>query len=490
MRHTSVVIAGGGPVGMLVAAEMGRYGIDTVVLEAAEGLSDQPKANTLHARAVQSLARCGYLNALPEVRRRSSAASFHFAGMPGLTITAPDFEPQPIVKCPQTELQLAFEARARATGVDILRGHRLVAVDQSTDQVELTVEGTQGRRRLRADYLVGADGAHSTVRKQLAVPIETSPPSLSAMMGVVRFTHAGTAPSGWQRTRRGWTVTRPYLDGHSLIRTVNTSGPHADRHAPLTLEELQDEASYIVGRHVAMTEPLHLTRFSDVTTLASKFRDRRVFLVGDAAHVHFPIGGQGLSTGIQDALNLGWKLAHAVRGHAGNGVLDTYDLERRPAAMRVIENTRAQLSLMRPDESFDALRSCFEGLMQDDQGGAHLAGIVSAQNTRYPPRGVGDCGAEGQFLANAALVTAAGHGDLVSLLNDGRMLLLLPVSTADRYLPQAQPWAALLNTVQVMPQSDLGDRALLVRPDGYIAWSQDGATPLGTSLLAWLGPGA
>ncbi|MGW8882442.1 FAD-dependent monooxygenase, partial [Streptomyces mirabilis] len=329
--RAQVVVVGGGPVGMLVAAELAGYGVDTVLLESRAEVSGQPKATTLHARAVQALARRGHLPGDGYPYTGGAAESpFHFAGLPGLVITAPAREPEPILKCPQAELERHFGARARAAGARVLREHRVAEVVQEDGGVRVTAEGPEGSVVCFAEYVVGADGARSTVRDRAGIASDTHPATVSALMGTVTLARPDELVKGWHRTPRGWIVAKHDAEGSTHIRTLNCTGAHADRQLPPTLEELQQEVSWIAGRDIAMDAPRWLSRFSDFARLARSYRAGRVFLVGDAAHVHFPIGGQGLSAGVLDALNLGWKLALAVHGSAGAGLLDTYDLERRP----------------------------------------------------------------------------------------------------------------------------------------------------------------
>ncbi|MFJ9216979.1 FAD-dependent monooxygenase [Streptomyces sp. NPDC102383] len=492
MEHVELAIVGGGPVGLLLAAEAGRYGIRTTVMETETAIADQPKANTLHARAIQSLVRCGYAAALPPGRDApGNAVSFHFAGLDGLTIRAPEHEPTPLAKCPQADLERVFEEHARAKGVQILRGHRATHIRRTRDRVHLAVRSGHDEHRISADYVAAADGAHSFIREQIGFTKDFHAPRISVLLGVVRFADPASAPAGWHRSRRGWTVARDFGDGYTLIRAITFTGTPPDRRAPVTVEDLQREASYILGRDLKITETLHLRRFSDVAMLAHRFIDGRIALVGDAAHTHFPIGGQGLSTGIQDALNLGWKLAHCIRGTAGKGLLETYDKERRPAASRVIDNTRAQTALMRPDPELDPLRALFTELIRQDQGRGHLSGAISAQDTRYPPRLKGASAWEGRFLENLMLMRSDGRPtDVVELLAAGRPLLLLSEPEADStYRTQSQAWDSVVSTVTVQPRSGLPCDALLLRPDGYVAWASDSADPLPEALRVWFGDG-
>ncbi|TRV73208.1 hypothetical protein FKN01_28000 [Streptomyces sp. 130] len=484
---TQVLVAGGGPVGMLVAGELAAYGVDTVLLEARTEVCDQPRATTLHARAVQSLARRGRLPGPSSHPAGPATSAFHFAGLPGLTIAAAPAEPEPVLKCVQAALERRWEAEARAAGARVLRGHRLLDVVQDEDGVRVTAEGPGGRALFRAGYLVGADGARSTVRARAGIESDVFPATVSALMGTVTLADPKSLPKGWHRTPRGWIVAKH--DGNRThLRTLNCAGPHPDRRRPVTLEELHREVAHIAGRDIAMHSPSWLSRFSDFARLARTFSRGRVFLAGDAAHVHFPIGGQGLSTGVLDALNLSWKLALAVQGSAGPALLGGYDAERRPLARRVIDGTLAQLALMRPGPEADALRAVFTGLLADEAGYGHLSGLISGQDTVLPdPTGAGGPAA-GTYLGNTALSTPDGDTDVIRLLHDGRPLLLLLGEKTDGHREDARAWAGILRIVRARPTPGVPYEAALLRPDGYLAWVP-GDGRLREVLAAYFGPG-
>ncbi|MFD5422842.1 FAD-dependent monooxygenase [Streptomyces sp. NPDC127069] len=481
--QAQVAVIGGGPVGMLIAAELAGLGADTLVLEARAEVSERPKATTLHARAVQCLARRGYL---PEGTRQGATGAFHFAGIPGLVVTVPEGEPEPILKCPQADLERLFEERARAVGARILREHRVTRVSEEPDGMRIDAEGPDGPVVVHTGFLVGADGARSTVREQLGITSDSSPATVSALVGVVRLDDGDVLEPGWLRTPRGWVVSKRTTGGDTHIRTLDCSGPYEGREQAPTLEELRREVSRIVGRNVPMAQPRWISRFSDFTRLARTFRAGRTFLVGDAAHLHFPIGGQGLSTGVLDALNLGWKLALAVRGAAGADLLHSYERERRPAAQQVIDNTRAQLALMRQGPEAEALRWVFTGLLAADRETRQLSDMISAQGTVLPAYTACPSPHEGRFLSNTPLGMERGGADVITLLGDGRPLLLLSGGQAARYEEVARPWSDLLHVVHAPGAPGLPDEALLVRPDGYIGWSTGGG-PLVEALSRYFG---
>ncbi|MFF9756918.1 FAD-dependent monooxygenase [Streptomyces sp. NPDC014344] len=496
--RAQVVVVGGGPVGMVVASELASYGVSTLVVESRTRISRRPKATTLHARTVQSLVRRGHLGGLVTSGSRGATAAaasapFHFAGIPGLAIKVPAAEPAPVLKCPQDELERLVEQRALAAGARILRGHEVTEACQGPDGVRITARGPGGDVVCRGEYLVGADGARSTVRAQSEFTSSVFPATASALAGDVSLADGGDLGQGWHRTPRGWIVAKQVPGGRTRLRALHWADPQGGRHREPTLEELRSRVSWIAGRDIAMETPRWLSRFSDYSRLVHSYRSGRVLLAGDAAHVHFPIGGQGLSTGLLDAVNLGWKLALTVRGLAGEGLLDSYDQERRPAAQRVIDNTRAQVALMRPDPALDPLRDLFGELLSGGGESSVLSSMISAQDTVLPARHGGGEGSstscwEGGFLPNVGLATDGGRTDVIDLLCGGRPLLLLfGGSGGSGYVEQARGWSGVLRVVRAEPTDEIPCEALLVRPDGYVAWSPCGGAELADVLAAYFG---
>lgn len=468
---------------MLVASELGAYGVSTLVVESRTEVYAGPRATTLHARALQCLVRRGYL---PELaagageaggEANEASAPFHFAGLPGLSLTVPVGEPGPILKRPQAELEHMLERRARAAGARILRGHEVVAVRQDQHGVTVATEGPSGPVSCVAEYVVGADGARSVVREQAGIASTTYPATVSVLTGIVRLPDPDALRPGWHRTPRGWIVGTEQPEGSVHIRVMNFAEASHRRERPVTLDDLRKEASQVAGRDIPMEDPRWLDSFSDFSRLVRTYRAGRVLLAGDAAHVHFPIGGQGLSTGIQDALNLGWKLALTVQGIAGADLLNTYDQERRPVAQRVLDNTRAQVALMRPDPELDALRSLFTGLLPKDRAGGCIGDLISAQDTVLPRHAWSPSTWEGRFLQNVELRTPQGRTDVAELLRAGRPLLLLFGDEGGRYQDRVGPWADVIDAVHAEPTPEAPCDALLLRPDGYVAWASGSDGP-------------
>ncbi|CAL9389373.1 12-dehydrotetracycline 5-monooxygenase_anhydrotetracycline 6-monooxygenase [Streptomyces sp. enrichment culture] len=484
-RRVPVAVVGGGPVGMLVAAELVRYGIPVTVVEQNPATLDVPKAGTLHARTAQTLSRRGYLpvpEPAPHLLGEERAQPFHFAGLPGLTITGPAVEGEPIVGRSQGDLERLFERVAREHGATVLRGHRVVALEQDEEEVTLTLEGPDGPSHLRADHVVGADGARSLVRERTGFTYEEHLPRTQAVLGLVDLVDPYAAPPGWTVTERGWTVIGPNPFGPSRVAAFDFAGPRPDRHTPLTLSELEATVSRIAGRDIPLRNARFLDRFSDYSRLTHTYRNGRVLLAGDAAHVHFPVGGQGLNLGIQDAVNLAWRLAHRLRGWPGADLLDDYTAERRPPAARTIDNTRAQLALMTPGTAHDPLRALFTDLLRNPAVSRQLGDMISDQDVRLPST-PGQSPWAGTFLPNLPLLVDGGRTGAANLTRSGRIqLLLLDEATAADLEKAAAPWQEAVDVVRAGAEMSLPFTALLLRPDGYLAWAADGTAADGPGL--------
>ncbi|RJL24434.1 FAD-dependent monooxygenase [Bailinhaonella thermotolerans] len=484
-----VAIVGGGPVGMLLAAELTLQGVRPVVLERLPEPTWQSKAGTLHARTAQMLERRGLLDAVGGIGGRrvdrrppDRPFAFHFGLMFDLDLAKLDLEGPAHVGAPQAWAEHVFFERATSLGAEVRRGHELVGLDDRGDHVALEIAGPDGRYTLTASWVVGADGARSATRKLAGIPFAGKGATVAALMGDVRLLDPYDVPWGWTRTPRGWVQFYVHPAGLSRVSTYDWSGPHADRRAPVTLDELRASVERIAGFPVRMTDPAQLTRYGDAALQAEVYRKGRVLLAGDAAHVHFPAGGQGVNTGLQDAFNLGWKLAAEVNGWAPPGLLDTYHSERHPVAARVLWNVSAQMALMNPDPSVDPLRELFTDLMHLDEVNAYLGNMISGLDIRYD---VGVPGA-GHLAPNAALKVGDQTHRLADLLRPAFPILL---DLADRpdLRDAAAPWSERVAIVTAVSESPLGADALLIRPDGHVAWLGDRPSRLQAALTRWFG---
>ncbi|QUQ71134.1 FAD-dependent monooxygenase [Kutzneria sp. CA-103260] len=432
-----MVIVGAGPVGAMLAAELRLQGIGVVVLERLTRPAGLSKANALHARTIQTLDRRGLLARFqPVAGTRPTRGRAQFGGLAVLDRDAVEVDVPMMLGVPQAETERILLDHAIALGADIRRGEEVVGL------AEAVVETAAGQR-IAAKFVVGADGGRSTVRKLAGIDFAGTDATVAALLGDVTVEDPGAIPFGWHRTDRGWVVGMIRPDGVGRVFAFTFDGPHADRDAPLSLGELQSTVERILGRPVPMRDPRWLSRFGDACRQAVSYRKGQVLLVGDAAHVHFPAGGQGLNLGLQDAVNLGWKLAATINGTAADGLLDTYHAERHPVGERVLRNARAQVVLMDPDPRFDPLRELCTELMLLDETNRHLVSMLAGLDVHYEP---GEHPAIGHY--------APAWPGLAERLRGGRWVYVGP---------------APLDGAEWLP----GEEQMLIRPDGYVAWAGD-----------------
>lgn len=451
---TDVLVVGGGPVGMLVAAELALQQIRAVVVETRTELDIRPRAGTVHARSLSLLARRGYLPSTdPETIRRDPhgvrRTPFQFAAQPVLTISAPSVEPAPIAGIPQARLEAAFEERARALGARILRGHTVSALEVRDDVVVADADGHDGLLRIRAEYVVGADGARSLVARTGDFPARVYPATMNALAGLAFSDTPGQIPPGWNPTPTGWTMHNPNPYGPARIIAMDFSGPLDHRPEP-SVAEYRQRLEYVLGAAPALSGVGHLTRFSDHGRYRTSLRDGRLLLAGDAAHSHYPLGGQGLNTGMQDAFALGWRLARVITGRDRSEILDDYSRERVAVASAVVGNTVLQSRMMNPRTP--ELRDAVVAMLAVPAIHDALAQLISGQFQRG--------------FQHDLVVTEAGGRErtLAELLREGRFVAIRP----DEHTPVPDgPADAVVVTGKVTP--DQAWTSALVRPDGYLA---------------------
>ncbi len=508
-----VVIAGAGPNGLMLACELSLAGVRPIVLERSPELTTMNRANGLVGQVVRMLDRRGLYQPLAGSSDAPQPMPAFFFGAVPMDLHMLDDNPFYLLPVPQTRIERVLADRAAELGVEVRRGHELVGLCQHTDGVTVEVTGPNGRYEVSSRFVVGADGAPSTTRKlagigfpgatsddivlriaEVAVPDEFVDPAT----GGLNVPGYGHIPPMYQRTERGVFVYGRAPSRPDMIATFEWSTDGFDKDAPPTLEELHDSIYRIMGADLPLRPPEgrgphRLDRSIGVNTrLADRYRDGRVLLVGDAAHVHFVVGGPGLNLGLQDAINLGWKLAAVIRGWAPAGLLDSYDAERRPVGERVAMHSQAQLALVAPGPEVTALRELFTELLQDRRNTAHIANLMAGADIRYD-MGVRDTHPlVGRWAPDLFLETDNGPVRLAELTTTARPLLLDLTEDAS-LATAADGWRDRVstNTARTEHASTTG---LLLRPDCYVAWATDvpradhhDRESLRTALTTWFG---
>jgi 2-polyprenyl-6-methoxyphenol hydroxylase-like FAD-dependent oxidoreductase len=491
-----VVIAGGGPTGLMLAAELRLAGVPALVLERLPEPTGLSKALGLQGRAVEALDYRGLLERFRDGIPPLDLAPFAHFGMIPLDLRRLKGSPPKFLFIQQARVEQLLEERARELGAEIRRGHELVGLHQDGEAVTVDVRGPGGDYRLRTRFLVGCDGGRSVVRKGAVIAFPGTEPTTLLRLGDVKLP-ADVAQPGHAASRGAARLpVVPLGAGYYRVITTEPYPPSLDRGAPMTLDELRESVRRVSGVDLPMSEPRWLSRFTDASRQAERYRAGRVLLAGDAAHVHLPAGGPGLSTGLQDAMNLGWKLAAEVRGWAPPDLLDTYHAERHPAGRRVLMHTRAQGVLAGPGEHVAALRELFAELLEQEQTLRHIADLLQGADTRYDMR---DGGAErhpllGRWAPDRPLLTADGETRVAQLMRRARGVLLdLAGRAALREV--AAGWADRVDVVAARcAEQDPPADALLIRPDGYVAWVAAPGEPdaearcgLRRALTSWFG---
>ncbi|SBS71743.1 Pentachlorophenol monooxygenase [uncultured Mycobacterium sp.] len=502
MNNLDVVISGAGPNGLMLACELALAGVAPVVLDALPGPSDEPKANGLVGQVVRLLDMRGlYTRFAGLADPPQPAAGWIFSGMT-LDFAGMDDNPMYAMAISQPKLVQFLDERARELGIEIRWGHELTGLDPADDGVRLTIATESGVYTETAAYLVGADGGRSFVRKSVGIdfPGATSPTvaRLAHVSVPEEYQHAdggldvpgfGRVAFGHNRFERGMVIYAPFETDRSLLGTMEYGTPSGGEE-PMSLDELRDSLTRVLGTELRVDEPRGpgphaLRRINGQNTRqAERYRDGRVLLVGDAAHVHSAMGGPGLNLGMQDVFNVGWKLAAVLNGTAPDALLDTYQAERYPVGERVMMHSMSQIALMAPGPEIAQLRKLFAELIAVPQVIPKMAGLLAGSDVRYD---VGDDHRLSGYLVPD--LTLDDGRRVASLLHKaGPVLLDLCGGAA---AAGAHGWADRVDIVEAELAG--GPAAILIRPDGYVAWAADDFGPddahnLQAALTRWFGP--
>ena len=494
MTEHAVVIAGGGPTGLMLAGELALAGVDVAIVERRAN-QDLPgsRAGGLHSRTLEILDQRGIADrflAEGQVAQVTAFAPVHFdiSDFPtrhpyGLALWQKHIER--ILAGWVVELPVTFYREREVTGF-------------TQDDTGVGVHVSDGQR-LRAQYLVGCDGGRSLIRKAAGIEFPGWDPTMSALLAEaemteepetgIRRTPSGTHAIGKEKYEvKGGEVV--YSKGGKV--GIMLTEPQIGTSEP-TLRDLSEGLIAAYGTDYGIHNPTYITRFTDMTRQAATYRKGRVLLAGDSAHIHSPVGGQGLNTGVQDAVNLGWKLAQVVKGISSDSLLDTYHAERHPIGARVLRNTMAQVALMRVDDRIDALRDTVSELLSMDEPRKRFAAMMSGLGIHY------DLGRGhpllGRRMPDLDIVAANGPLRVYSLLHNARPVLINFGEPGDvditSWVDRVQLVDAKYDGKWELPAigAVTVPTAVLIRPDGYVAWVGD-QTQVGLvdALSAWFGP--
>jgi 2-polyprenyl-6-methoxyphenol hydroxylase-like FAD-dependent oxidoreductase len=495
MTKHAVVIAGGGPTGLMLAGELALVGVDVVIVErrASQDLAGS-RAGGLHSRTIELLDQRGIAD-----RFLSEGQTAQVGMFAGTRLDISDFPTRHNYGLGlwQNHIERILGGWVNELRVPIYCGREVAGFAQ--DDTGVDVELSDGQS-LRAEYLVGCDGGRSLIRKSAGIDFPGWDPTTSSLIAEVEMVEQPEL--GIHRNAFGihsfGKVKYEIRDAEVVYMDegpvrVMVSEEHVGPTTEPTLRDLSEALIAVCGTDYGIHSPTWISRFTDMTRQAATYRDRRVLLAGDAAHVHAPDGGQGLQTGVQDAVNLGWKLAQVIKGTSPESLLDTYHAERHPVAARVLRNTMASIALRRPDDRTKALRDTMSELLSMDEPRKRFAAMLSGLDIHY------DLGEGhpllGRRMPDLDLVTANGPLRVFTLLHTARPVLL---NFGEPGGIDITPWA---DRVQLIHAAYVGTwelpalgavpapTAVLIRPDGYVAWVGD-LTQLGLAdaLTSWFGP--
>ncbi|MFE9255393.1 FAD-dependent monooxygenase [Streptomyces sp. NPDC006879] len=479
-----VIIVGAGPTGLMLAGELGLNGISVIVLERLVEPMRQSRALGFSARTIEEFAQRGLLARLGDV---DVIPVGHFGGVPldYRVLAGGSYGARGV---PQSRTEAMLAGWAAEQGVEVRRGIELVGSVSDHDGVTLTLRAAADNTTstLRGRYLVGCDGSRSTVRQLAGIDFPGTDAAIE-----LRFADVAGVPlrprfSG-ERVPEGMIMVLPIGPERSRVIYFDRTEPLRRSSEPITFTEVADTFQRLTGEDIHGATPLWVSSATDVSRQAAEYRKGRVFLAGDAAHIHLPIGAQGMSAGVQDAVNLGWKLALEIKGQASAGLLDTYHSERHPVGARILANTLAQRILYLGGEEIRPMLEVFEELTTHESVQRHLVGMVTGLDIRHDV-GAGDHPLLGRRIEDREVIVGGEKSTTFALLHPGRGVLL-DLSGDPTLREGAAGWSDRVDLVTA-DRHDLGSdtAAVLVRPDGYVAWTSAGGDQgLAQALTRWFG---
>ncbi len=483
MTKHAVVIVGGGPTGLMLAGELALAGVDIAIVErrASQDLAGS-RAGGLHSRTIEVLDQRGIADRFLSQGQVYPAVHFHM-----IPLDISDFSTRHnyVLGLRQNHIERILAEWVGELAATIYRGREVTGFAQDDTGVDVALSDGQS---LRAEYLVGCDGGRSLIRKAAGIEFSGWDPTTSWLIAEAEMAEEPK-----------WGFHQDAVGTHAIGKVENRGSgvvltePQLRLDSEPTLRDVSDALIAVYGTDYGIHSPTWISRFTDMTRQAAAYRDKRVLLAGDAAHVHPPMGGQGLNIGVQDAVNVGWKLAQVVKRTSPESLLDTYHAERHPVAARVLRNTMAQVALRRTDDRTKALGDIISELLGMDEPRRRFAAMMSGLGIHY------DLGAGhpllGRRMPDLDLVTADGPLRVFTLLHDARPVLLNldepggfdVTKWADRVQLVDAKYVGTWELPALGPVT--APTAMLIRPDGYVAWAGD-LTQLGLAdaLTTWFGP--
>ncbi|WP_083519517.1 FAD-dependent monooxygenase [Bradyrhizobium jicamae] len=487
MTDHAVIIAGGGPTGLMLAGELALAGTDVAIVERRAGQDVAgSRAGGLHARTIEVLDQRGIADRFLAQGQVAQVAGFAF-----IRLDISDFPTRHNYGLAlwQNHIERILAGWVEELSVPIYRGREVTRFAQDDTGVDVALSDGKS---LRTDYLVGCDGGRSLIRKSAGIEFPGWDPTTSHLIAEVEV--AREPEWGMRHDISGIHGLSRMEDG-GPVRVMVTEQQLGATSEP-TLSDLSAALVAVYGTDYGIHSPTSISRFTDMTRQAASYRQGRVLLAGDAAHVHYPAGGQGLNTGVQDAVNLGWKLARVVKQTSPESLLDSYHAERHPVAARVLRNTMAQVALMRrPDDRVKALQETMSDLLGMDAPRKRIAAMMSGLDIHY------DLGEGhpllGRRMPDLDLIAAGGPLRVYTLLHKAEPVLL---NLGEPGGPDITPWADRVRQIDaqyagawVLPAlgTVTAPSAVLIRPDGHVAWVGDQTQAgLADALTMWFGPPA